>query len=202
MTINRKSISGMKRKPTKRVAIRTKRGLGAMKPKKIKKSSLRRLKLKLEALQKQLTIKLYGTDCFTCPAIKLEGKNLQLGHVPWPRSVLSQAAKFDYRFTRSQCMVCNIYRGGMGAIAYARMVRDKIPVDMLWQFNLDTKGKTYPASWFQMKTVEYELALMVNNGTTHVTVATPKNWKCKRPNCKVDYHHTHGTYATLATTKG
>ncbi len=61
-------------------------------------------------------------------------------------------------------MVCNIYRGGMGAIAYARMVRDKIPVDMLWQFNLDTKGKTYPASWFQMKAAEYEATLTTTKG--------------------------------------
>lgn len=39
-----------------------------------------------------------------------------------------------------------------------------------------------------------DLASLVDNGTTYVTIPTPDNWKCERENCYVDYRHTHGTY--------
>src|SRR5262245_24959274 len=104
---------GLKRKPVKKLRTRAK--------KKTKKVPERRLKVQLEALQKQITVLLYGTDCYTCTAKNLQGPNRQLGHVPWPRSVLSTQAKFDYRFTRIQCFLCNIHRGGMGGEAYRRM---------------------------------------------------------------------------------
>ena len=41
--------------------------------------------------------------------------------------------------------------------------------------------------------------LIVDNGTTHITVATPKGWKCDR--CPADYLHTHTTY-TMFNEKG
>lgn len=38
---------------------------------------------------------------------------------------------------------------------------------------------------------------LVDNGTTVVTIPTPKGWKCDRKGCKADYLHSHGTYSTL-----
>jgi hypothetical protein len=38
---------------------------------------------------------------------------------------------------------------------------------------------------------------VVDDGTTHVTIKTPRGWKCERKNCKTDYKHTHGTYPTF-----
>lgn len=42
-----------------------------------------------------------------------------------------------------------------------------------------------------------DLEKLVDDGTTVVTIATPKGWRCERPNCAMDYLHTHGTYSTL-----
>lgn len=42
-----------------------------------------------------------------------------------------------------------------------------------------------------------ELKDIVDNGTTVVTIPTPKGWKCSRKGCKADYMHTHGTYPSL-----
>ena len=38
---------------------------------------------------------------------------------------------------------------------------------------------------------------MVDDSTTHVTVATPPGWRCKRASCKTEYLHSHGTYTSL-----
>ncbi len=36
--------------------------------------------------------------------------------------------------------------------------------------------------------------LKVDNSTTAVSIPTPKGWKCKRKNCRVDYKHKHTSY--------
>jgi hypothetical protein len=63
-------------------------------------------------------------NCFTCPAVDIQGSNRQLGHVPWPKSVLSAYLKYDLRCLKYQCYACNINRGGMGAEAYKRLLRE------------------------------------------------------------------------------
>jgi len=68
---------------------------------------------------------LYKNDCYTCPARNLQGSNCQLGHVPWPKSVLGANLKYDMRVLRWQCMRCNVHQGGMGAEAYKRMLREE-----------------------------------------------------------------------------
>lgn len=148
--INRKVDSTYK-KPAKRILDSKKRIL-KRKPKVVKKE--------LEAAQKALVIKIYGNDCYTCPSKNLKGKNCQLGHVPWPRSILSTAAKYDTRFTRCQCMGCNIHRGGMGAKALQRMHQQGINTDALWDFSEETKGKLYPLSWFEEKIKIYQSQLL------------------------------------------
>ena len=68
---------------------------------------------------------LYKPDCYTCPAKNLTGSNKQLGHVPYPKSVLGANLKYDMRVLRWQCMRCNVHMGGMGAEAYKRMLREE-----------------------------------------------------------------------------
>jgi hypothetical protein len=141
-----------------RITSRTKYGVKPRVKKKKKKStvkSISRLKKELEALQKQLVIKTYGKDCFTCPSKSLEGKNCQLGHVPWPRSVLSVQAKFDTTHTRIQCMPCNIHRGGMGAVALKRMQDEGIDTEAMWQKSLQERGKPVPRLWFEEQIQTY-----------------------------------------------
>lgn len=68
---------------------------------------------------------LYKKDCYTCPAKNLVGKNCQLGHIPYPKSILGANLKYDMRVLRWQCFACNINKGGMGAEAYKRMLREE-----------------------------------------------------------------------------
>lgn len=125
----------------------------------IKGGNVRVLKQKLEAAQKQLVIKTYGRDCFTCPQKNLQKSNCQLGHVPWPRSILSTECKYDIRFTRIQCFSCNIHRGGMGAIALQRMRDEGVDVDAMRHLNEATKGKPVPTAWFVEKLEDYNAQL-------------------------------------------
>ena len=67
-----------------------------------------------------------SVDCYTCKAKNLVGSNRQLGHVPWPKSVLGAYLKYDvFRVCRWQCSSCNIWHGGMGAEAYKRMLKEE-----------------------------------------------------------------------------
>lgn len=131
----------------------------APKKKRVKALSVSKLKKQLEALQKLVVIKLYGTDCFTCDSKECEGKNRHLGHVPWPRTDLSPQAKYDHRYTRVQCMVCNIHKGGAGAKAYARMQAEGIDMIILREYADEGKGKPVPRSWYESKVAEYKALL-------------------------------------------
>lgn len=66
-----------------------------------------------------------SVDCYTCDAKDLVGANKQLGHVPYPKSVLSAYLKYDMRVLRWQCYHCNINCGGQGAEAYKRMLKEE-----------------------------------------------------------------------------
>lgn len=126
---------------------------------KVRQVPLSKLKKALESLQKQLVIQTYGNDCFTCSAKDLQGSNCQLGHVPWPRSILSVQAKFDIRYTRIQDFGCNINRGGMGAMALKRMQDEGIDTSELWRESVEQKGKTVPRIWFEEKIKLYTVLL-------------------------------------------
>lgn len=115
----------------------------------VKKKSLSSLKKRLEEIQKEETIAKYGNDCFTCPQKNLHGMNCQLGHVPWPRSILAVQLIFNLRYTRIQCFQCNINHGGMGAKALERMIREGIDTNAMWEENLRLKGKTVPRKWYE-----------------------------------------------------
>jgi len=98
----------------------------------MRKTKLRKVsKQSISKIQKLLWVEcrriadiLYKNDCYTCEAKNLQGSNKQLGHVPWPKSVLGASTKYDMRFLRWQCMRCNIHGGGMGATAYKRMMEE------------------------------------------------------------------------------
>jgi len=62
--------------------------------------------------------------CYTCNR-PVSGSNKQLGHVPWPKSVLGANLKYDMRVLRWQDYDCNINKGGMGAEAYKKMLREE-----------------------------------------------------------------------------
>lgn len=130
-----------------------------IKRKKAKKVKPKSLRDELEALQKAIVIKVYGTACYTCPAKDLQGSNCQLGHVPWPRSQLSIPSKFDTRFTRIQCYKCNIWDKGRGADAAMKMLKEGIDLEMMWAENVAEKGKTFNNKWFVGKIADYTLQL-------------------------------------------
>lgn len=137
-----------------------KRQIASLKRLKRKKApSIAKLKKELEMLQKALVIKTYGNDCYTCSAIGLIGKNQHLGHIPWPRTDLSIECKFSPEYTRIQCMVCNVHKGGRGAVALQRMLDENIDILSLRKRNEETKGNHPPRSWYERKVEEYKAIL-------------------------------------------
>lgn len=89
------------------------------------KSPLRKLEDELWQECKRIVDEQFGTNCYTCQANNLQGQNKQLGHVPWPKASLGAFLKYDIRVLRNQCFSCNIHRGGMGAEAYKRMLKEE-----------------------------------------------------------------------------
>lgn len=93
--------------------------------KKQSKQPISKIQRDIWKIVKPIVIKLYGNNCYTCPAKNLQGVNCQLGHVPYPKSILGAYLKYDIRCLRIQCYSCNINKGGMGAEAYKRMLREE-----------------------------------------------------------------------------
>lgn len=89
------------------------------------KQSISKIQRDLWQECKRIVAEQFGTDCYTCSAKKLIGQNRQLGHVPWPKATLGAFLKYDIRLLRFQCYNCNIHRGGMGAEAYKRMLKEE-----------------------------------------------------------------------------
>lgn len=122
-----------------------------------KKSPLTKAKKALWQVTRKLVFQTYGTDCFTCEAKDLQGTNLQCGHVPWPKAILSTPAQYDIRFLRPQDYRCNINHGGMGATAFIKMKDNGVDVvGELWKYHLETRAQVYPLQWFLDKRQEYE----------------------------------------------
>jgi len=92
---------------------------------KVSKQPISKIQKEIWKIVKPIVIQIYGNDCYTCPAKNLQGANCQLGHVPYPKSVLGAYLKYDLRCLRIQCYSCNINKGGMGAEAYKRMLKEE-----------------------------------------------------------------------------
>lgn len=97
-----------------------------------------------------------GVDCYTCSQKDLHGSNKQLGHVPWAKASLGAYLKYDLRVLRYQCATCNLYRGGMGAEAYKRMLREEGQAYMD-KLELDRQVTVKAQSFYETLLTEYKL---------------------------------------------
>jgi len=115
-TLNMKNTTFKKKttKPLKRTKL-----------KKVSKKPISKIQRELWKECRRVAEILYKKDCYTCKAKKLQGSNCQLGHVPYPKSTLGANLKYDMRVLRWQCFACNIHRGGQGAEAYKRMLKEE-----------------------------------------------------------------------------
>jgi hypothetical protein len=125
----------------------------------VKKPTVTSLKKKLWAVTRLLVFQTYGTDCYTCDRKNLTGSNCQGGHMPWASSELSVTCRYDIRYIRPQCYDCNINKNGRGAIALLKMRAEGIDTDALWQWNLETKGKSQPITFFEEMIHDYKQRL-------------------------------------------
>lgn len=98
----------------------------------MKKKTPAQLKKQLWALCKQIILKRYGNDCYTCGAKDLQKSNCQLGHFI-PSSVGGVGLRFDLDNLRIQCYRCNIHLSGNWPNFYQNMVAEsgKKKVDAL-----------------------------------------------------------------------
>jgi hypothetical protein len=106
-------------------------------PKIEKKKTPKQLKKRLWELCRQLADILYPPRCFTCGA-PISGSNKQLGHFI-ASSVCGAYLRYDIRNLRWQCMRCNCFAGGNGAIYYRRLV--------------ETEGQKYVDQLFRDKQI-------------------------------------------------
>lgn len=60
-------------------------------------------------------------ECYTCGKVISAKSDAQTGHFI-PRSTCGAFLKYDLRNLRIQCMACNVWKGGNGAIFYRNMV--------------------------------------------------------------------------------
>lgn len=94
--------------------------------KKLKKLTVSQLGKKIWEHCKRLVREKYvnknGTfTCYTCGKIITDKSNAHTGHFI-PSSVCGYYLRYDLRNLRIQCMACNVWGGGMGAIYYKNMV--------------------------------------------------------------------------------
>ena len=89
------------------------------------KSDIRKVQDLLWQELRRIIREQYGNDCYTCGKKNLQGSDCQLGHVPYPKASLGAYLKYDMRLCRFQCYNCNINKGGMGAEAYKRMLKEE-----------------------------------------------------------------------------
>jgi hypothetical protein len=122
--------------------------------KKVSKAPISKIQRDLWQECRRLANTLYKNNCYTCPATNLQGSNKQLGHVPWPKSVLGASTKYDMRFLRWQCMRCNVHGGGMGAVAYAKMLLED--PEELKQMEVDRHQTVKAYDWYANLLEEYK----------------------------------------------
>ena len=81
------------------------------------------------------------TDCYTCPAMELEGSNAHSGHYQ-PVGLVGSNNKlaWDYRFIRLQCGHCNGTGQGMQNVFRAKLVEEH-GEEVVAEFDRQVKGK-------------------------------------------------------------
>ena len=129
----------------------------ALKKRKVK-SDLAKLKAKLWQLCREIQIKRYGSDCYTCPSKNLEGSSRHLGHFI-SSSICSTPMRYDLDNLRIQCYSCNIHKSG-NWLAYERhLIQDGIDVQELKDRNEKTKGGMFREDWYIEQIARYKALL-------------------------------------------
>lgn len=120
-----------------------------------KKTDLAKLKEQLWKLCREIQIKRYGSDCYTCPSKNLEGSSRHLGHFI-PSSICSTSMRYDLDNLRVQCYSCNIHKSGNWPVYERNLIRDGIDVQELKDRNEKTKGEMYREDWYVEKIENYQ----------------------------------------------
>jgi 5-methylcytosine-specific restriction endonuclease McrA len=125
-----------------------------------KKPQLKRLKEQLWKLCREIQIKRYGSDCYTCPSKALEGSNRHLGHFI-SSSICSTELRYDLDNLKIQCYACNIHKSGNWLAYENRLKREHGDafVQNLKERNEQTKGEMYRADWYEEKIKTYQTIL-------------------------------------------
>ncbi len=127
---------------------------------KVAKTPLKKLKIQLWQLCRELTKKNHGTDCYTCAALNLVGANLHTGHFI-PSSVCSAALRYYPDNLRPQCYRCNIHLSGNWPAFESHLIRDGIDIEALKHLNQATKGQKYDTGWYVRMITEYTQMLSI-----------------------------------------
>ena len=93
---------------------------------KTKKLTIRQVQKKLWEHCKRIIRDIYSRKdgtwiCYTCNKQITSKNDAHTGHFI-PKSVCGAYLKYDLRNLRIQCMSCNVWGGGMGAVYYKNMV--------------------------------------------------------------------------------
>jgi hypothetical protein len=121
-----------------------------------KKSPLSKLKKELWQLCREIQIKRYGSDCYTCTAKDLKGSNRHLGHFI-SSSICSTELRYSLDNLRIQCYSCNIHKSG-NWLAYEQRLRKEQGisfVEELKERNEKTKGGMFREDWYEQRIREY-----------------------------------------------
>jgi len=123
-----------------------------------KKSQLSKLKAELWQLCRNIQIKRYGSDCYTCPSKDLQGSSRHLGHFI-SSSICSTELRYSLDNLRVQCYSCNIHKSGNWLAYETHLIADGINVQELKDRNEKTKGQMYRDDFYIQKIAEYTTIL-------------------------------------------
>lgn len=94
------------------------------KVKKPKKQTLANLKKEVWVECRRIIRARNEYTCYTCGAENLVGSELQTGHLII-KGFLDDSMKMDLRVLKIQCISCNKFREGMGAIFLYNLIQDE-----------------------------------------------------------------------------
>jgi hypothetical protein len=103
---------------------------------------------------RRIVFEQYGTDCYTCGARNLQGRNLQCGHM-WAKASVGAYLKYDIRILRPQCARCNLFLGGQGAIFYKRMLKEE-GKEYMARLELDRQVTVKASDYYTKLLAEYK----------------------------------------------
>ena len=134
-----------------------------------KKVPIKKLKARLWALCREIQIKKYGRNCYTCGARELIGSNCHLGHFI-PSSICSVEIRYSLDNLRPCCYHCNINLSGNWIAYEVNLIKEHGEdfVKNLKNENNRTKGGMFREDWYENKINEYTRILgdmETNSGT-------------------------------------